>query len=53
MTRTAPNDTSAPHARSPTQVPPQIISDYAEMYLWRQWAMHSVADRVAWAACIA
>lgn len=31
-------------------VPPPSYTDYAEMYLWRQWAMHSVADRVRWAA---
>jgi len=34
-------------------VPPPLLSDYAEMYLWRQWAMHSIADRVAWAAEVA
>ncbi len=28
--------------------PPGMIKDYAEMYLWRQWAMWSVADRVRW-----
>jgi len=28
--------------------PPGMIGDYAEMYLWRQWAMWSVADRVKW-----
>ena len=32
--------------------PPQVMSDYAEMYLWRHWAMHSVADRVTWAGRI-
>ncbi len=33
--------------------PPPALGDYAEMYLWRQWAMHSVADRIAWAYKIA
>ncbi|MCD6220529.1 beta-galactosidase [Candidatus Calescamantes bacterium] len=28
--------------------PPGMVSDYAEMYLWRQWAMWSVADRLRW-----
>lgn len=28
--------------------PPAMIGDYAETYLWRQWAMASVADRLAW-----
>jgi len=28
--------------------PPVGIEDYAEMYLFRQWAAHSVMDRVAW-----
>ncbi len=29
--------------------PPPALGDYAEIYLWRQWAMHSVADRISWA----
>ncbi|NOZ64865.1 MAG: hypothetical protein GXO71_08125, partial [Caldiserica bacterium] len=28
--------------------PPGMVGDYAEMYLWRQWAMWSVADRLKW-----
>ncbi len=28
--------------------PPPMFEDYAEMYLWRQWAMYSVSDRVRW-----
>ncbi len=28
--------------------PPSTLRDYAEVYLWRQWAMVSVSDMVSW-----
>jgi len=31
-------------------VPPPYAREYTEMWLWRQWAMASVSDRVKWAA---
>lgn len=29
-------------------MPPAMNEDYAELYMWRQWAMHSVMDCVDW-----
>lgn len=29
-------------------IPPSDTKDYAEMYLWRQWAAYSVKERVRW-----
>lgn len=31
-------------------MPPTDALDYTQMYLWRQWAMWSLEDRVRWAA---